>query len=392
MDFPEPRFTQDEIDALGNWTVLIPTGRARENTFVPEQFREAILLHVVKNFTVNVVAPLILIIQGRPGEGKSYLTREICAQSGIYVVTVSGATLSGSHEGDASKHLQHAYMFASRVREKLRRPVALLVDDFDLSVASRFARSENTVNTQLLTGFIMNLADDPTTCAGHPTQRVPIILTGNDFAALHAALVRPGRVENLNWVLPTEEKWAVVQTILEPALAPRDRSKLRALFDAYSEQPVAFFDALRSDLANTPLRQAVARGERDVERLAQIAQNAQHGQPISHLVALAAARSKRAEGSSQLGWSSAAGGPSRQPYAVPASHSPPSLGRSQLGNGSPLFPTVFHTLSASNAAETSDVPEVPDEVCYDLAEQPTLLLDESSLARSRNGNPGSGDA
>ena len=139
----------------------------------------------------------MLAIQGRAGDGKSSQVREACSVNGIYIFPISGASLSGSHEKESVKELFNVYEAASKfILEHKNCLACILIDDFDLSVASTFDDRRYTVNSQLLTGSLMNLADDPTRCGSKTTQRVPIIITGNNFTSLHAPLFRHGRMGN----------------------------------------------------------------------------------------------------------------------------------------------------------------------------------------------------
>lgn len=63
-----------------------------------------------------------------------------------------------------------------------------------------------TVNNQIVVGTLMNLADNPTRVSvgqdwreSDMTNRVPIIVTGNDFSTIYAPLIRDGRMEKFYW-------------------------------------------------------------------------------------------------------------------------------------------------------------------------------------------------
>jgi hypothetical protein len=68
-----------------------------------------------------------------------------------------------------------------------------------------------TVNNQIVVGTLMNLADNPTRVSvgqewreADMVNRVPLIVTGNDFSTLYAPLIREGRMEKFYWQ-PTRE-------------------------------------------------------------------------------------------------------------------------------------------------------------------------------------------
>ena len=63
-----------------------------------------------------------------------------------------------------------------------------------------------TVNNQMVFGTLMNLCDNPTRVSvgqdwrsADTVQRVPIIVTGNDFSTLWAPLIRDGRMDKFYW-------------------------------------------------------------------------------------------------------------------------------------------------------------------------------------------------
>lgn len=63
-----------------------------------------------------------------------------------------------------------------------------------------------TVNNQIVVGTLMNLSDNPTRVSigqdwreSDITNRVPIIVTGNDLSTIYAPLIRDGRMEKFYW-------------------------------------------------------------------------------------------------------------------------------------------------------------------------------------------------
>ena len=265
--------------------VLIPESTQKPNFFVPAEFKDKVSLHIIKNYMPDLNPPLFLAIQGPKGDGKSSQTREVCSQMGVYVVPFSGASLSGSHEKDAVNELADVYIYTSSVRETTKMPTILLIDDFDLSVASIFMNREYTVNTQLLTGFLMNLADEPTKCGDKYTYRVPLILTGNDFTGLHGPLVRPGRMDFFDWNPTLDQKIEIVSAMYGESLpsnndnnesyevmtvqrnSRRDvglyrsyemgaqmqvtnKNTIKTLVGEFADQPISFFASLKSDFVD----------------------------------------------------------------------------------------------------------------------------------------------
>ena len=215
---------KEEID---NYPLIAPNSAPKQNFFIPSDFKNRVVLHVIKNYSApNQNPPLILTIQGPKGDGKSFQTREVCSQLGAYVIPVSGASISGAHEGDAIVKLKEVYIFASNARKVTKKFTVILIDDFDLSVASVFTNREYTVNTQLINGFLMNLADEPTKCGGKSTYRIPLIFTGNNFTNLYGPLVRHGRMDFFDWKPSLDQKIQIVSAMYSESIQSNKNSAI----------------------------------------------------------------------------------------------------------------------------------------------------------------------
>lgn len=281
------------------WTHIEPSHR-RRNVHIPDTFRERVNLHLFKNLSlpdIMVSAPLILGIQGPQGDGKSFQARETCLAFGVNVAVISGASLGGPHEGAPVEILTRIYRYASEQTELSQTPTILLIDDFDLSVAASYEHRETTVNTQLLTGFLMNLADNPRQCAGSETSRIPIIMTGNNFTALHGPLMREGRMDLYDWEPSVDEKVDVISAFLAPWMAADELPNLKTLVKRYERKPIAFFAALQndyinaliSDAAKVPLSRLTARDTEHVQANINLKMK-ERTLTVERLIALADAR------------------------------------------------------------------------------------------------------
>jgi len=239
------------IDGVKRWSVLTPSMKV--STWIPDSFRNSILLHIVKNDVERLSPSLFLAIQGGMGEGKSFQTREACSQLGVYVIPVPGALLSGSFESEPIQLLKDVYLFASALKSQTNSWVTVLIDDFDLSSASTFDDRRYTVNTQLLSGFLMSLADDPRRCGEHDVLRIPIILTGNNFTALHPPLTRHGRMKFFQWLPTFDEKVKIVEAMFSRVLHTGEIRNILRLVRTFKTQPVSFFSALKDDLVDSAI-------------------------------------------------------------------------------------------------------------------------------------------
>ena len=83
----------------------------------------------------------------------------------------------------------------------------LVINDVDAG-AGVFRSTQNTVNSQMVVGTLMNICDHPDrVCVGtetyradeKPLRRVPIVVTGNDLSTLYAPLLRDGRMDKFLW-------------------------------------------------------------------------------------------------------------------------------------------------------------------------------------------------
>ncbi|MCC7163516.1 MAG: AAA family ATPase [Anaerolineae bacterium] len=269
----------------GNWSILAPTLKATPNFYLPPQFRNVVILHIVKNSVSNLRPPLILAIQGPMGEGKSEQTREVCSQLGINVVSLSGSTISGVHEKEPVIIVREAYKEAA-FRNKNGRAI-LLIDDLDTSVVSTHEDRRYTVNSQLVSGTLMNLADDPLHVGDVNTIRTPIIVTGNDFTHLYEPLTRHGRVWFFDWKPDVESKIEIVKHLFVGHVSTAELEEIDNLVSEFQDEPVAFFHQLRNDLYDELILETIEReGRIDFPHITNLIQSNSKGTTIRELIRL----------------------------------------------------------------------------------------------------------
>jgi ATP-dependent 26S proteasome regulatory subunit len=213
------------------------------NPYVPDRFVHRVLKHVIAASVIQS-HPAILAIQGSPGTGKSFQVRECLASRGYAVVTESASALSGSWEGDSIAALREIW---ARCKEATTvRPgnhAVIVLEDFDLSPASKLDGTRYTVNSQLLNGFLMTLADEPPRLTLPSGHRVPIILTGNDFTTLHGPLMRPGRMDIFTWEPTKEELITTLVSAFAASNVDVDRRDVDRLVTRYPELTIAHYSA-----------------------------------------------------------------------------------------------------------------------------------------------------
>ncbi|KAH9314366.1 hypothetical protein KI387_022993, partial [Taxus chinensis] len=172
--------------------------------YIAPAFMEKIVLHIVKNYMAHLMdtkIPLILGVWGGKGQGKSFQTELIFRAMGIEPIIMSAGELESERAGEPGKLIRERYRTASQVIKNQGKMSCLMINDLDAGVG-RFENTQVTVNNQIVMGTLMNLADNPTRVSigqdwreSDITNRVPIIVTGNDFSTLYAPLIRDGRME-----------------------------------------------------------------------------------------------------------------------------------------------------------------------------------------------------
>lgn len=228
--------------------------------YIPPKFLDRLAVHITKNFLAlpNVKVPLILGIHGRKGEGKTFMCELVFKRMGLGAVYMSAGELESPDAGDPARLIRLRYREAGEWSRTHGRMAVLMINDVDAGIGRVDASTQYTVNTQLVNATLMNIADNPTNVQlpgsydAEPTQRIPIIVTGNDFATLYAPLIRDGRMEKFFWDPTREDRLGIVAGIFEADGVPR--SDVEALVDHFSEQATDFFGALRSRLYDEQIR------------------------------------------------------------------------------------------------------------------------------------------
>jgi ribulose bisphosphate carboxylase small subunit len=231
--------------------------------YIAPQFLDRLAVHITKNYLnlPNVKVPLILGVHGRKGEGKSFQCDLVYERMGLEVVYMSAGELESPDAGDPARLIRLRYREAgelSRVRGKM---AVLMINDIDAGMGRVDALTQYTVNTQLVHGTLMNIADSPTNVQlpgsydSNPTTRIPIIVTGNDFSTLYAPLTRDGRMEKYYWEPSETDRLGIVTGIFAVDQVP-DRD-IKALVGGFPGQSIDFFGALRSRLYDEQVKQLI---------------------------------------------------------------------------------------------------------------------------------------
>jgi len=228
--------------------------------YISPRFLDKLAVHITKNFLdlPGVRVPLILGIHGRKGEGKSFQCELVFKRMGVEAVHMSAGELESPDAGDPARLIRLRYREAAELIRVRGKMCVLMINDLDAGAGRFDGGTQYTVNTQLVNGTLMNIADKPTDVQlpgsydSTPLHRVPIIVTGNDFSTLYAPLIRDGRMEKFFWEPDREDKIGVVGGIFsEDGLS---RSEIETLVDTFPKQAIDFFSALRSRFYDEQIR------------------------------------------------------------------------------------------------------------------------------------------
>lgn len=228
--------------------------------YISPRFLDKLAVHITKNYLDldDVRVPLILGIHGRKGEGKTFQCDLVYERMGIEVVHISGGELESPDAGDPARLIRLRYREAAELVRVRGVMAVLMINDLDAGAGRFDALTQYTVNTQLVNNTLMNIADTPTNVQlpgsydDQPIQRVPIIVTGNDFTTLYEPLVRDGRMEKFYWQPDRNDRVGIVGGIFAP-----DNLGARAieqLVDTFPQQAVDFYGALRARIYDEQVR------------------------------------------------------------------------------------------------------------------------------------------
>jgi len=179
------------------------------------------------------------ILIGAPGTTKSSDIKTAVSRAGADLVETCGGTFAGSTEGGAAAVLDATLADIERVRATRQQPIALLIDDAELSAFADRKHTEYAVSRDVLLSRLQKFAD--TVCDGAP---LPVFITLNE-CAFRPSLFRPGRAV---WAVhsPTLEDKAHQLVALYGATTEADGRLIADLLARHSDKHVAFFAAART--------------------------------------------------------------------------------------------------------------------------------------------------
>lgn len=134
---------------------------------------------------------------GPPGCGKTTIARAIASKSNIPLMTVGMADLKGKFDGDGSKAVKELFKEARKLA-----PIILFLDEAE---ALFLKRGSSDSDSKALNQFLVEL-DGYSKSDGGKDEKVFIIAATNLPENLDSAIIRPGRLDNLVYVAPPDEK------------------------------------------------------------------------------------------------------------------------------------------------------------------------------------------
>jgi ribulose bisphosphate carboxylase small subunit len=227
--------------------------------YISPRFLDKLSVHITKNYLKlpGVRVPLILGVHGRKGEGKTFMCELVFERMGIEVVHISAGELESPDAGDPARLIRLRYREAAELVKVRGQMAVLMINDVDAGIGRVDAQTQYTVNTQLVNATLMNIADNPTNVQlpgsydPEPIQRIPTLLTGNDFATLYAPLIRDGRMQKFFWDPDRSDRLGIIGGIFDGELRP---DEVESLVERFPQQSIDFFSALRSQLYDEQVR------------------------------------------------------------------------------------------------------------------------------------------
>lgn len=185
---------------------------------VPERFEKEIAVHILRILGAKIVdAPLILGIDGPPGQGKTYQCKLVLKRLGVKMFCISAGKFESREAGEPARLIRDTYELAGEyVKETNGNMSAIIIDDADVAFGNWGELYQYTVNTQNVIGELMGLADKHIENDKKESfVRIPIFLTGNDLSKIYAPLKRDGRMNFYYWEPNEEEMIRIVYHIFD---------------------------------------------------------------------------------------------------------------------------------------------------------------------------------
>lgn len=212
--------------------------------FLDKEFERKVLLHIITNSLQKNMSPCFLAIEGKMGEGKTVQTINTCFKHGIHPYYFSSSQLAGNLEGDSIKELEATYNYLLE-HDKEDSFSVIIIDDFHLSIASCDESTSKTVNSQILTDYLMSIAD---TTKATPGKKIPFILIANTFEQLYSPLTRDGRMKLFKWEPSKEQKRSIIYQMYNDILIEGVSTEFEEFVEDNINESLSFFGEVKNDI------------------------------------------------------------------------------------------------------------------------------------------------
>lgn len=220
---------------------------------ISRRFANVAFSHMLGNIYNTPNYPLIFAIHGPPGHGKSMQASKLLESWGVNIFYISGSELEGAVASGPAIEIRNKYRDASRHISEKNTPSCLFIDDIDAGIGDFGAKTSDTVNRQIVSSLLMNLADKPTLLQDERVERVPIFVTANRLESLYVPLRRPGRMTSLYWRAEGGYLLEIIRQIFGHIL---QNSQVEELLVKFPHQSPAFFQQVYSELLSESFAEA----------------------------------------------------------------------------------------------------------------------------------------
>jgi ribulose bisphosphate carboxylase small subunit len=353
--------------------------------YLSPRFLDKLAVHITKNYLdlSGVKVPLILGVHGRKGEGKSFQCDLVFERMGVGVVHMSAGELESPDAGDPARLIRLRYREAADWVKVNGKMAVLMINDIDAGMGRIDQFTQYTVNTQLVAGTLMNIADKPTDVQlpgsydAEPIQRIPIVVTGNDFATLYAPLVRDGRMEKFYWEPDRADRIGIVNGIFElDGVSPQD---VERLVDTFPTQSIDFYSALHSRLYDEQVRQFIQ--EVGINRVSSRVVNSAEGLPefrkpnvnLNHLIEFGNLMVKEQQRLQELRLVNVYN--NLQPHSTAQSHSPTQIPQPQYSTA-PSTPSPMPARHSNGSPQKNGISNGANGASHDLSSDTLRTLQD----------------
>lgn len=243
---PSPSATAADDSHEQAWLQSLLASNDTSGIYLTETLVREVFHHLAMNRDPYYAAymPLILVLIGGFGVGKTTGLAETLRRCGCRMIRIDAAELESPYAGVPAQRVQKKYLQASQEQEETGEPCALLADDIHLA----FRIGDNvtrTTNIDQAVATLMSFCDQPTLVGGSRVNRIPIFATANDLTQVYGGLIRLGRTRVVAIEPTEEERKRIAMHILRDILSPEQVEHVCA---ARSNWPIAGFRHLKSEL------------------------------------------------------------------------------------------------------------------------------------------------